>query len=52
MPSNILTTADISMPDTLLPGIWKKAQGSSVITALSSAEPQMKYGTENIMTLV
>lgn len=51
MSDNILTTTDITMPDTLLPGIWKKAQGSSVITMLSQAAPQMKYGSENIMTL-
>lgn len=45
-----LATSSFSLPNHLVGGVWRKAQGGSVLAALSGAEPQL-FGTQEYMTL-
>lgn len=45
-----LATSSLSLPKHLVPGVWKKAQGGSVLAALSGADPQ-EFGEQQYMTL-
>ena len=46
----LLSTSDFTIPETLADGIFKKAQGTSVLARLCAAEPQ-KFGTTEHMIL-
>lgn len=45
-----LATGTFSLPKHMVPGVWQKAQGQSVLARLSSAEPQ-EFGEQQYMTL-
>lgn len=45
-----LATGSFSLPNHLVPGVWQKAQGQSVLARLSQAEPQ-EFGAQQYMTL-
>ncbi len=45
-----LATGSFSLPKHMVPGVWQKAQGSSVLARLSAAEPQ-EFGEQQYMTL-
>jgi HK97 family phage major capsid protein len=45
-----LATGAFSLPKHLVPGVWQKAQGQSVLARLSAAEPQ-EFGDQQYMTL-
>lgn len=45
-----LATGSFSLPKHLVPGVWQKAQGQSVLARLSAAEPQ-EFGEQQYMTL-
>ena len=45
-----LATGSFSLPKHLVPGVWKKAQGQSVLARLSAADPQ-EFGEQQYMTL-
>jgi hypothetical protein len=46
----VLNTSSFSLPRHLVPGVWKKAQGQSVLARLSAAEAQ-EFGEQQYMTL-
>lgn len=46
----VLATGSFSLPKHLVPGVWQKAQGSSVLARLSASEPQ-EFGDQQYMTL-
>lgn len=45
-----LATGSFSLPKHLVPGVWQKAQGQSVLARLSASEPQ-EFGEQQYMTL-
>jgi len=45
-----LATSTFSLPKHMVPGVWQKAQGQSVLARLSAAEPQ-EFGEQQYMTL-
>lgn len=45
-----LATGTLSLPKHMVPGVWQKAQGQSVLARLSAAEPQ-EFGEQQYMTL-
>lgn len=45
-----LTSGSFDLPKHLVPGVWQKAQGESVLARLSMAEPQ-EFGEQQYMTL-
>lgn len=45
-----LATGSFSLPKHMVPGVWQKAQGQSVLARLSAAEPQ-EFGEHQYMTL-
>lgn len=45
-----IATGTFSLPKHLVPGVWQKAQGQSVLARLSTAEPQ-EFGEQQYMTL-
>lgn len=45
-----LATSSFSLPKHLVPGVWKKAIGESVLARLSAADPQ-EFGEQQYMTL-
>lgn len=45
-----LATGSFSLPNHMVPGVWQKAQGQSVLARLSAAEPQ-EFGSQQYMTL-
>ena len=45
-----LATGTFNLPNHMVPGIWQKAQGQSVLARLSNAEPQ-EFGNQQYMTL-
>jgi len=45
-----LATGSFSLPKHMVPGVWQKAQGQSVLARLSNAEPQ-EFGEQQYMTL-
>lgn len=45
-----LATGSFSLPKHMVPGVWQKAQGASVLARLSAAEPQ-EFGEQQYMTL-
>lgn len=45
-----LATGTFSLPNHMVPGVWQKAQGQSVLARLSAAEPQ-EFGAQQYMTL-
>ncbi|AEK07758.1 major capsid protein [Mycobacterium phage Yoshi] len=45
-----LATGTFQLPKHLVPGVWQKAQGQSVLARLSMAEPQ-EFGEQQYMTL-
>ena len=45
-----LATQSFDLPRRLVPGVWQKAQGTSVLARLSGAEPQ-QFGEYQYMTL-
>ena len=45
----LLDTSKITLPRELAAGVWKSAQGQSVVAALSDSKPQ-KFGESDIMT--
>lgn len=45
-----LATGSFSLPKHLVPGVWSKAQGESVLARLSAADPQ-EFGEQQYMTL-
>lgn len=45
-----LATGSFSLPKHMVPGVWQKAQGQSVLARLSAAEPQ-EFGDQQYMTL-
>jgi hypothetical protein len=45
-----LATSSFSLPKHLVPGVWQKAQGQSVLARLSTADPQ-EFGEHQYMTL-
>lgn len=45
-----LATGTFSLPKHMVPGVWQKAQGASVLSRLSAAEPQ-EFGEQQYMTL-
>lgn len=45
-----LATGTFSLPKHMVPGVWQKAQGQSVLARLSAAEPQ-EFGEQQYMTL-
>lgn len=45
-----LATGSFSLPKHMVPGVWQKAQGQSVLARLSAAEPQ-EFGEQQYMTL-
>lgn len=46
----VLNTGSFQLPRTLVPGVWQKAQGESVLARLSAAEPQ-EFGEQQYLTL-
>jgi hypothetical protein len=46
----VLNTSAFSLPNHMVPGVWQKAQGQSVLARLSAAEPQ-EFGVQQYMTL-
>src|SRR4051794_3203875 len=46
----VLNTSSFSLPKHMVPGVWQKAQGQSVLARLSNAEPQ-EFGEQQYMTL-
>lgn len=46
----VLNTSSFSLPNHMVPGVWQKAQGESVLARLSQAEPQ-EFGVQQYMTL-
>lgn len=46
----VLNTSSFSLPNHMVPGVWQKAQGQSVLARLSAAEPQ-EFGVQQYMTL-
>lgn len=46
----VLNTSSFSLPNHMVPGVWQKAQGASVLARLSAAEPQ-EFGVQQYMTL-
>jgi hypothetical protein len=46
----VLNTSSFSLPNHMVPGVWQKAQGQSVLARLSGAEPQ-EFGVQQYMTL-
>lgn len=46
----VLNTGSFQLPRHLVPGIWQKAQGESVLARLSAAEPQ-EFGEQQYLTL-
>lgn len=45
-----LATGSFSLPKHMVPGVWQKAQGQSVLARLSASEPQ-EFGEQQYMTL-
>lgn len=45
-----LATGSFSLPNHMVPGVWQKAQGKSVLARLSASEPQ-EFGVQQYMTL-
>jgi len=45
-----LATGTFSLPKHLVPGVWQRAQGQSVLARLSRSEPQ-EFGDQQYMTL-
>lgn len=45
-----LATSSFSLPNHMVPGVWQKAQGQSVLARLSAADPQ-EFGSQQYMTL-
>lgn len=45
-----LATSSFSLPKHMVPGVWQKAQGQSVLARLSAADPQ-EFGEQQYMTL-
>ncbi|BCI54946.1 putative structural protein - phage associated [Mycolicibacterium litorale] len=45
-----LATGSFSLPKHMVPGVWQKAQGQSVLARLSAADPQ-EFGEHQYMTL-
>lgn len=45
-----LATGSFSLPKHMVPGVWQKAQGQSVLARLSAADPQ-EFGEQQYMTL-
>ena len=45
-----LATGSFSLPKHMVPGVWQKAQGQSVLARLSASEPQ-EFGDQQYMTL-
>jgi hypothetical protein len=45
-----LATGTFSLPKHMVPGVWQKAQGQSVLARLSASEPQ-EFGEQQYMTL-
>lgn len=45
-----LGTSSFSLPKHMVPGVWQKAQGESVLARLSAADPQ-EFGEQQYMTL-
>lgn len=45
-----LDTGSFSLPKHMVPGVWQKAQGQSVLARLSTADPQ-EFGEHQYMTL-
>ena len=45
-----LATGSFSLPKHMVPGVWQKAPGQSVLARLSAAEPQ-EFGEHQYMTL-
>ncbi|MCK9468658.1 MAG: phage major capsid protein [Porticoccaceae bacterium] len=45
-----LATGSFSLPKHMVPGVWQKAQGQSVLARLSTADPQ-EFGEHQYMTL-
>lgn len=45
-----LGTSSFSLPKHMVPGVWQKAQGQSVLARLSAADPQ-EFGEQQYMTL-
>jgi HK97 family phage major capsid protein len=46
----VLATGSFSLPKHMVPGVWQKAQGQSVLARLSTADPQ-EFGEHQYMTL-
>lgn len=46
----VLATGSFSLPKHMVPGVWQKAQGQSVLARLSAADPQ-EFGEHQYMTL-
>lgn len=46
----VLNTSSFQLPRHLIPGVWQKAQGASVLARLSNSEPQ-EFGEQQYMTL-
>lgn len=46
----VLNTGSFQLPRHLVSGVWQKAQGQSVLSRLSAAEPQ-EFGEQQYMTL-
>ena len=46
----VLNTSSFQLPRHMVPGVWQKAQGQSVLARLSNAEPQ-EFGEQQYMTL-
>lgn len=45
-----LATGSFSLPKHMVPGVWQKAQGQSVLARLSASDPQ-EFGEHQYMTL-
>lgn len=45
-----LASGTFSLPKHMVPGVWQKAQGQSVLARLSAADPQ-EFGEQQYMTL-
>lgn len=46
----VLATGSFSLPKHMVPGVWQKAQGASVLARLSASDPQ-EFGEHQYMTL-
>ena len=46
----VLNTGTFQLPRHMVPGVWQKAQGQSVLARLSASEPQ-EFGEQQYMTL-